>query len=228
MKIAIVEDEGVFLDKLIAMLREWESKRSKLEIFSFLCGEDFLRAFHAQQVEYDVVFLDIKLGGITGMDVAKEIRKGGFDGSIVFSTNHDEFALAGYDVFAMQYLIKPIEYEAVASCMELIDQKAAFSYHYKGEHTSVLYKNILYFESAQHYIMIHILGNLGTAPFKQNLSDVAENLPKQFVQCHRSFVVNMTHVMKLKDKKLFLRDHSTIPVGNYYLEKIIEAFKQSF
>lgn len=228
MKIALVEDEAVYIRQLSDMLYEWGSKNIPVTVHPYSSGEDFLEAYRMRQEEFDVIFLDIELGEISGLDVARKLRDNGYDNAIIFATNHPEFALNGYDVAAMHYLVKPICYRDIEKCLGKIDQAARFTYYFKGEHVALPFQDILYFESSGHYVHIHTLhSSKAPHPMRINLSDIPDyGLPKHFVQCHRSFIVNLSHVTKIKDKQIYLRGDKVLSIGKNYLDSVIMNFEK--
>lgn len=230
MKIAIVEDETIYSLLLTEMLQKWAANGMTIEILSFTNGEELIRQYKQQKITFDVIFLDIKLQGITGLETAKILRELGFQNQIVFITSYQEFACRGYDVSAFNYLIKPIQYDEVAACLDKISEASDFCFNYKGELVKLPYNNILCFESEKHYLCIHTINLLlEKIPkrFRYSMSQLLnERLPQRFIQCHRSYIVNAFHVMKIKNKTLYMRDGSTLPIGNYYLNEFIERFQK--
>ena len=104
MKIAICDDDNSFLQNVKFLINKIYSNPDKLSIYEYESGEQFLLQFKPQL--YDVIILDIEMCGITGLEVAEEIRK--IDKSVIlaFLTSHQEFATLGYEVNAFRYILK--------------------------------------------------------------------------------------------------------------------------
>lgn len=227
-RIAIIEDEKHWANQLSKILNEWMSKNESIDITAFLSGEDILRQFNTADMEYDIIFLDIKLPGMDGLETARILRDYGYENELVIISNHKDFEYAqrGFDVNAMQYYTKPVLYKDIEKIMDRTNRKNSFYYIYGGEQVSVPYKDILYFESLRNYIQIkNIHLNMKLPPFRSNIMNLASNLPRIFVQCHRSFIVNISHVIKLMDTKAFLRNGDGLQMGKQFIQDVVGTFR---
>ncbi len=230
LSIAIVEDEAVYADQLSGMIESWsKNKEVKVKISHYSKASAFLQAF-SQSGSMDAVFLDIYLGDGNGMDIAKQIRK--FDPfvPIAFITRSNEYIGQGYDVWAMHYLIKPVSYPDVEQCLDRIVQlqkqnaENTFTFKSDGVVRVLACKNILYFQSQQHYIEVHEIN--GMYRFRENINDLQNSLPEQFIRCSRSTIVNIYHLFqydaKSNYKNIVLSDGTAIPVSDSYAKTIKE------
>lgn len=230
MKIAIVDDEKYFIDEMIGLLHNWSDKKISLDIFAFSSGEEMIAQYESGAIPFDLLFLDITLGGgMDGLEAARRLRTLGYEGEIVFTTNHQDFKYAQQSlrVRALNYYAKPISPEDIASCMETLLQNNAFTYLYNGKRHSIPYKEILFFESKRNYVKLHLKNPEDTVPmYKSNMVDLCKALPKTFIRCHRSYVVNMLHVVAIEEQKLYLRGRPNAPlnIGEMYLEDILSYF----
>ena len=228
MNIFILEDEKIHSDQLLQHLQQWSSCNDRaISIQCFLRGEDLLTYIKSNPCNIpDIIFIDIKLDGISGMQVAEMLRLKGFQNEIIFTTNYSDFSLKGYDVGALRYLLKPIQYEDIASCMEYFENNSYFYYSYKGGISKILYNEILYFESIGHYIRIKTNRPLDEViTFRHRITDLTnKKLPKRFVQCHRSYIVNLVNSVRVVDQKIELEDGSVITIGKKYLKDVIDKF----
>ncbi len=226
MKIAIVDDEKYFVDEIISLLTTWNTKQLRLEIFPFLSGEALLEHYNTQHIDFDLIFMDITLGGIDGLDASRKLRARGYENEIVFTTNHQDFKYAqeSLRVRALNYYAKPISLQDISVCMENLLHSKAFTYFYNSKRYSVPYKEILFFESKRNYIHLHLINPDSNLPmYKSNMDSLCQKLPNFFVRCHRSFIVNMHHLLKIEDKKLFLRGlyHNPITIGEIFLDDVL-------
>ncbi|MDO5765919.1 MAG: LytTR family DNA-binding domain-containing protein, partial [Elusimicrobiales bacterium] len=161
MRIAVVENEEIYVEELVEFIRTWEREndlKEKCEVRSFKSGETFLE----DDIDsYSAVFMDIQLDGtLDGMNVARQIRRRGGTQMIFFLTAYDNYVLDGYDVDASGYLLKPVEYEKIEKCMNKVLQrtrKRYFEHVSKGKRCLIPYDDILYFQSSLHYIEIKTL-----------------------------------------------------------------------
>ena len=114
--VCIIEDEEQYSSLLKEMLRKWQDENSVvLSISLFSSGKDFLAG---KELCFDLIFLDIQLGGCSGIEIARRMREQGYEGEIVFLTAYQEYVFEGYNVRALNYFLKPIRYEQLDSCMQ--------------------------------------------------------------------------------------------------------------
>lgn len=107
-RIAIVEDETVYKEQLIEYLKEFEQERSEtLKIDTFSDGDEIVENYQAQ---FDIILMDIQMNFMDGMSAAEEIRKIDSEVVIIFITNLAQYAIKGYEVDALDYILKPISY----------------------------------------------------------------------------------------------------------------------
>lgn len=163
------------------------------------------------------------------MDIAKQLRKDGFCGNIIFLTAFSEYVFDGYHVQALDYLLKPISQNKLEQCMNPILRNMQGSYHVyktKTETIKIPYNKILAFTSFRHYVDIITQPNDNQVFFRQKitLKNLQNQLPKEFVRCHRTVIVNMNKVMRLTNKDITLSDNSIYPVSESYLEHVREVF----
>ena len=104
MKIAICDDEKIYLDKLFSDLKTLEEYKDEFNITAFTAGEELLLNYTAGT--YDIIVLDIEMKTINGMEVAEHIRKLDSDVTIIFLTNYESFATKGYVIGAFRYILK--------------------------------------------------------------------------------------------------------------------------
>lgn len=122
MKIAVVDD--IHRDRLCLtnyLESYFHNKNINFEILPYNNGEDFLNDFEAGK--FQLVFLDIFMDGINGMDVARNIYQKDRDVSIIFQSNSEEYGAASYSVHALYYLVKPYTEENFRCAMELFDRR---------------------------------------------------------------------------------------------------------
>ncbi|MEG0681824.1 MAG: LytTR family DNA-binding domain-containing protein [Eubacterium sp.] len=231
MRFAIVEDEPAFMKDLQSTLQIWKPVDIDIEIDSYYTGEEIVQRYRAEQKNYDIIFMDIKLGGIDGLTAANQLRHLGCDNAIVFTTNHTEFELMqkSYDVNALHYFEKPISVQNIESCIKKLNPFKKYSYTYKEKQILVPIKEIIYFESAKNYVTIHTLNSEleDKGKHRMTVNTLLDILPNRFVQCHRSFIVNIAHVILIKNKSLYVRTlpQKPLPIGESFLDGVLTAFQ---
>ena len=229
MQIVILEDNNIEYVKIKNSLKEW-AENNDLEIFlsHFQSGESFFEDPNNYNPKTDLFLLDIEMGEMNGMDVAKKLRYLDYSGDIIFLTAFKDFVFDGYNVHAFNYLVKPLNKDILFKCLSEIDSKhhaACYIYRNKQQDVvSIPYHEIISFSVNRHYIDITTTGQV----YEQynNLNKIISILPRNFVQVHRSYIINLSHVYKLSQNKIYLSNGSTVEVGRTYLNDFKTKYLQ--
>lgn len=228
MKVAICDDEEVQCELLKSYLREWstESKVS-CQIHAYPSAEAFL--FEYEVIKgYQVLFLDIQMKNISGMELAKQLRALGEDVCIIFVTGNTEYVFQGYGVQALDFIVKPITKERLFEVLDKAYEKCKKEELYllvesDGSTHKVKQREICSIESSKHDTLIHRLE--GTLLCKKGISSVKEMLDeKHFYQCHRSYVVNVTCISSISKKEVITEDGKCIPIARGKWESLNKAY----
>ena len=196
LSIAICEDENYFSDHIRKLLdRYLKQKNMAASVRSYVRGEELLDA----DENPDIILMDIELPGINGMDIIGRLRKKGCSCQVIFITAYEKYVFQAFDVDAVHYLLKPVEEERFFSAME----KAVGRADLQGDRaillmkqdlsTKVFIRDILYCEVFDHKIFIETI--CGRFSYIGTLGSLERQLSGDFFRCHRSYIVNMGHVM---------------------------------
>ena len=225
--ISILEDQQVEAEHLKSLLDEWSlHTNSELDFWEYSSGEEFFeKNSKTTYPSFSVFFLDIQMKEINGLDVAKKLRKEGYQGPIIFLTAFREYVFHGYEVHAMNYLLKPVKEEPLFLCLDEIAKDLSgnsYLYRSKQDIISIPYKDILSFSSSLHYIDILTVSD----HFCQytTLNNIIEYLPQEFIRIHKSCIVNMTHIYKVTGSTIVLSNHMTAQIGRSYMKSVIASF----
>jgi DNA-binding LytR/AlgR family response regulator len=182
-----------------------------------------------QKGKTKIAFLDIYMPGISGIDVAKIIRKTDEDMVIVFTTTSLDHGLDGYSVGALQYLVKPVDYTAVEKVLRKCAQLFADSLRSMEVLSDrltvrVLLKDILYIEIFNHACLIHTKSE--TVKSYRALDEIARQLDGEpFLRTHRSFIVNMRYIDDVADNDFILANGATVPIRRSDKLTVKQAYK---
>lgn len=231
--IAICEDDEQQLLINKYYIEQWATLREQnINILTYPNSEGFLFQWKYEE-EFDIVFLDIHMGQMSGMELAKLIRNQDEKISIVFITGETKYVFEGYGVQALNYLMKPIKKEDVFQCLDIWlnknkKQEGSCLVLKKGkEILKINYDDIYYFISFNHYLDIHT--NQGIITLKKRISEVEKELsPQQFCRCHRSYIVNVKYIEKISRNELILDNGSKIPISKSRLDSTYELFMDYF
>ncbi len=227
-KIAICDDEEDF----IASLQEQvagvlQNSGVGFEITAFASGESLLNHIYDKSAGFDMIFLDIFMQDLNGMDTAKAIRQHSDSTAIIFTTASDRYVFSGYEVQALQYLLKPINVQALSAAL-MLDLKRRFENRYflfksQGMTNKVLYDEIEYFESTLKSVKLVLKQDVYEIHIR--ISDIENLLPQlSFCRCHRGFIINFKHVAKMNAQSLTTVQGTVIPIGKTYAKAANRAF----
>lgn len=208
--IAIVEDEAEFsmqLQSFLEQYREEENTRFKVSVFS--CGEEILKDY---QPVYDVILLDIEMPGINGMDAAAKIREEDQDVVMMFITNIASYAIRGYEVGALDFVMKPITYYAFA--MRFTRALKRVRTRLKQEVLLTLSDGVKKLEIQQIYYVevqnriLHYHTTEGEYCMRGTMQSVEQALaPHPFVKCNHWYIVNLKHVSEVRQNTAIVGGH---------------------
>ena len=194
--IAICEDETYFSAHIARLVQRYlASKKIKASISSYPSGEALLAA--AQNP--DILLMDVELPGLNGMEVIGHLRERGCRVQVIFITAYEKYVFQAFDVDAVHYLLKPVEDEKFFSAMDkAVKRREASRERFllltkNGLTTKIFIKDILYCEVYDHKISIETL--YGRFSYTGTLGSLEKQLSGDFFRCHRSYIVNMSHVL---------------------------------
>lgn len=228
MYVAICEDEKMQQELVKQQVEQWALIRGeKVQIAFFDNSEQFL-FYWSERKDIDLILLDIEMGEMDGISLAKQIRKVNEEIQIIFITGIKDYIAEGYEVNAMHYLIKPIEKERLFSCLDKVKaREKSTSKKIILETTdglvSVMINDIWCIEASKHHCMVKVGGNLYEV--KQSFGQLEQmDVLKEFLKCHRSYLVNIKYIAKVEKKQLILDDGQILPVSRSVSKQIVEAF----
>ena len=229
LQIAICDDEEFYRKKIQKLLEGYLGSRElPYELHFILSGEDFLKQCE-NSVKFDIVFLDINMDKIDGIQTAARIRSFHSDTYIVFVTAFIDYALEGYKVNAVRYLMKDTLDLAMEECMTAILQKmqiAQMTFTFLEGEKKLYTDNILYVESRGHKSIFHYMEE-GAATYQlyDKLDSVESKLEGcNFLRIHKSYLVNMKHIRKVSNYTAFLDTDEELPIPRLRFQTVKEAF----
>ena len=226
MKIAVVEDEQKERRQLCLIVEAYfREKDISLQIHPFESGEEIAK--RAGEF-FDVIFMDIDMGGLDGMEAARRIRAVDSNAVIVFITNMAGYAVEGYSVQALDFLIKPVSAlrirQELDKILEIRRRGKPPKIMLKGNGTifQVDVNDILFVEMYGRKIRVH--RRQGMVEFNGTLRYFEERLPKElFFRCHHGFLVNMAYVSSIGKCDVEVEGRC-LPVGRQRKKKFLQAF----
>ncbi len=229
MRIAIVDDiaeERKLLRKRLE--NELAYRFVHVDVYEHESGESFLAA--AEKEPFTVVFLDIYMDGITGMDAADKLRTFDTECLLIFTTTSTDHALEGFRVRAMHYLVKPYDETEIAALTEELLRRIPVQDKYMeikvdGSMIRLRFRNIIYAEHSSHMIYIHT-ANRKTLTTRQAFGEFTAPLKedKRFFLCSRGVIANMEHAPDFDGSSFIMEDGSSVFVS----KDLAKSARQNF
>ncbi len=215
-KIAVCDDDSVMLDRVCGYLNKiLEEFGIQGIVESFNSSDELILAF--KNKIFDLIVFDIVMPEKNGIESAKELRKGGYEGEIIFMTSNTEYALEAYGVYPLTFLQKPFTYEKTVEIMKKFFSKNSFSStlvirNNEGAKEAVSMDSILYVESQGHSVCYALEnGEIYTAA--GNFTKSISYLPEYFFRCHRCYAVNMKKAKTIQRYYFVLENDVQIPIS---------------
>ena len=258
-KIAICDDSAVDANHIKHLLEAWADETARqLTIHIFDSAESFLFHYEDDS-DYDILLLDVEMRGaryvahdtylcapyasaggfiseggvytseMSGIELARKIRETDQSVQIIFITGYPEFALEGYDVSALHYLMKPVKrekfFEVLNRAVTALAEAPQFILLPNGKETvRVLGQNILYAESDGHYVVLHLTED--TLRLRMKIPELHTLLGEDFFRCGRSFLVGLRHVWRITRNGVVLDDRTELPLGKGLYDEMNRALVQ--
>ena len=211
-KIAICDDSDVDREYVTNMVKRWaESLGYLVQLDTFSTAEGFL--FHyEEEKDYDILLLDIEMGDMDGVTMAKHLRKENDTVQIIFITGYSDYISEGYEVAALHYLMKPVKEEKLCSVLEraterLSKNERVLNLKSGGEIIRVPIYQIRYAEVYGNYVTIHAASDVMV---KMTLNELENQLDERFYRVGRSAVVNLTKVSRVTKTEIRLNEGTTM------------------
>jgi two-component system, LytTR family, response regulator LytT len=217
--IGLCDDEGPDLDKLRVMIERYARlKHISCDVRGFSSGEDLLFDIDKGNT-FNIVFLDVFMGLVNGVDIAREIRAHDQSCSIIFATNSRGHAIDGYGVHALQYLLKPLSEPSVFAALEQAIAKQteeadrfALLVNKQGSYR-IMFTDIIFVESNARVITVHTR-NQGDLGFYARLDDFERQCgDPRFLRCHKSYLVNLDYVFAIENHSITLETGHKIRIS---------------
>lgn len=224
-KIAIVEDEELYISKLEQYLKQYQDEsEEKFELTVYRDGDEITSGYKAQ---FDIILMDIQMKFVDGMSAAEEIRKQDSQVIILFITNMAQYAIRGYEVDALDYILKPVTYftfsQKLNKAVERIkSRKTCFvAIPMKGGFRKMDINEIYYVESQSHMLLYHTAGEILTC--RGNMKEIENMLAAHgFFRINKGHLVNMKYVDTVLDGNCSMNGES-LPIARARRKLFMDA-----
>ena len=238
LNVAIIDDSADSIEALLSALQRY-CQESGVECNVRKCNSP-IKFLSEYKPDYDIVFLDIKMPTMNGMDLAKYIRKMDSNVSIIFVTNMVNYAINGYEVSADAFIVKPIQYGSFKIKLDRVVKKRSkiknIPYVAVYENGLVKYvpiSDIRYVQVVKHNIIYHLTD--GDSEKRGSMKNELELfLGNGFAQCHKSYLVNLRFVLGVNGYVLHLAkkrgslEYEEITIGHPRKKEFMQALNKFF
>lgn len=224
-KIGICDDSEADSSYVKGLVSTWAvEKQMDVQMDIFPSAEAFL--FHyAEQKDYDILLLDVEMGEMDGVSMARRIRQENEMVQIVFITGYSDYIAEGYEVAALHYLMKPVRPEKL---YEVLDRAVAkvqkneqvLTLELSGEMIRIPLYEIRYLDVHQNYVTVHARQDY---TMKRTLGEFVGALDDRFYRAGRSCIVNLTCIERVSRTDIYLKDGTGIPLPRGQYEQINRA-----
>lgn len=216
-KIAICDDEETLIEHLQALLMQYARQTGKtFSCFAFHDGSALLQNY---QPDFDLIFMDIKMEKMNGLETAQEIRKTDSTVGLFFLTSLSQYVWKGYEYGAVNYLLKPMTYGRLKMELDRFfarypgREEPYISFSNDNGKYKVLYKNLRYAETQKRNVLLHF--DSQAQVIYKSMKEVASLLETQpqFARCHASYVVNLSFVKSVENLEAVLTTGERVPIS---------------
>lgn len=227
-KCIVVDDEPLALSLLeghiaeVPILKHVGSFKNAMDALAFL-----------KKNEVDVIFLDVQMPKLTGIDFLKSIRN---SPKVVLTTAYREYAVDSYEYGVLDYLLKPITFKRFFKTVDKLQLNnseegqpttsgkiESIFVHANKKQIKIVLEEVLYIEGLKDYVKIHLLDR--RVIVKEHLSQILNRLPDTFLRVHRSYIVNTQKISAYTAKDVEIGDLE-IPIGGTYKTLVLNSLKR--
>lgn len=216
--IVVCDDEKCMSEKIKKMAEDFfKKKNTEISVAEYSAGEDLLKS----KESIDIIFLDIGMQGMDGIETARRLRARGFRGFVVFITVLREMVFQSFEAEPFDYLVKPVQKECFEKTMERLF--ASMQDRRPLERTNLLirrgcesniisFQDIIYCEIIDRKVYLYLISG-EVIIYYEKMEDLEKKLDGRFFRCHRSYLINLNYLKSYRDNTAYMADGKEIPVS---------------
>ena len=227
-RVAIVDDSETDAQFVRDLLIDWsENRQLGIQAQIFSSAESFLFRY-AEDKDWDILLLDIEMGAMDGVTMAKRVRRDNEAVQIVFITGYSDYISEGYEVAALHYLMKPVNREKLLTVLDRAldkrrQQERCLILESAGELVRIPFYDIRYLDVRQNYVTVHAKDD---HTVKRTLGDFEKDLDNRFCRVGRSMIVNLSFIQRVTKTEVRLSDGTVLPLPRGAYEPLNRAIIQ--
>lgn len=213
--VGICDDEIDIVNEISEIIEKYFDHKYEYEIYKYVSSEEILR----QNIRFDILFLDIEIDEINGIDIAKTLRKRYLETKIIFITNYSNFTTSAFQVHAFQYLLKPIQSnelkKVLDDCVVYINKRKKednITIELKERIIKLKISGIQYVEVRKRILYIHT--DQGVLSKNGTLKELYSKLSRfGFGMCHNAYIVNFYNIESIKGYNIKMKNGEIVPLA---------------
>ena len=227
-RVAIVDDSKTDAEFVHGILNSWvEQRQTDILLEVFPSAEAFLFRY-AEDKEWDILLLDIEMGAMDGVTMAKRVRQDNEAVQIVFITGYSDYIAEGYEVAALHYLMKPVNREKLLTVLDRAMEKRrqeerCLNLEAYGEMVRIPFYEIRYLDVHQNYVTVHAKADYTV---KRTLGDFEKELDDRFFRVGRGMILNLKYIQRVTKTEVRLSDGTVLPLPRGAYEPLNRAIIQ--
>ena len=227
-RVAIVDDSVKDAEFVQGILNSWaDLRQANIQAEVFPSAEAFLFRY-AEDKEWDILLLDIEMGAMDGVTMAKRVRQDNEAVQIVFITGYSDYIAEGYEVAALHYLMKPVNREKLLTVLDRAMEKRkqeerCLNLEAYGEMVRIPFYEIRYLDVHQNYVTVHAKADYTV---KRTLGDFEKELDDRFCRVGRGMILNLKFIQRVTKTEVRLSDGTVLPLPRGAYEPLNRAIIQ--
>lgn len=224
-KLAICDDNEEYAQFINGLVSQW-AEQSGIEAHTalFPSAEAFLFQYEEER-DFDILLLDVEMGGMDGVELAKQVRREDDTVQIVFITGYTDYIAEGYEVSALHYLTKPVNRDKLFQVLtravgRLARNEPALTLELPGETVRLPLSKIRYLDVFHNYVTVHADRDYSV---KRSLGELEKELDQRFFRIGRSCILNLTFVGRVTRTEVELTDGTALPLPRGQYERLNRA-----
>jgi len=224
-RVAIIDDSKTDTEYVQHILKDWaQDRQTDIHAQRFTSAENFLFCY-ADDKDWDILLLDIEMGAMDGVTMAKRVRQDNEAVQIVFITGYSDYIAEGYEVAALHYLMKPVNKEKLCTVLDRAlerrkQEERCLNLEAYGEMVRIPFYEIRYLDVHQNYVTVHAKADYTV---KRTLGDFEKELDDRFSRVGRSMIVNLKYIQRVTKTEVRLSDGTVLPLPRGAYEPLNRA-----
>ena len=216
--IAVCDDEKCMLEKIEEMAEDFfRKKNTDITVVEYSSGEELLKS----NERIDILFLDIEMRGMDGIETARMLRAQGYNGFLIFITVLKEMVFRSFEVQPFDYLVKPVQREHFEKTMDrlflsmqdrLLPEKVNLLVQRGCESNIISFQDIICCEIIDRKVYLHLVSG-EVIDYYERIENLEKKLDGRFFRCHRSYLINLNHLKSYRNNTAYMADGEEIPVS---------------